>query len=257
MTSAKALNAKTKPKIEDFKTYANPGYSPTKHFVIYHQQMLKLLCFPKPTHDQLCIELPCLMGFRASEVTTWRAEHIDFAHGDTLVLDAKKKQLFLIPLNLQVATHAEKLLKGRHEGYVLRSRSNAQPDPNRALNPASVWHVWRKWSMRARLFNWEEFSPAVGRRFFAAYWYHYLQQSLMTLSMIMRHSEPRITLGYVEKLIFYEDLKQDYKKFQFSFLQKDVNKEVEDVVAEMKRLFKVLERNLKSKERAPTQKMTA
>lgn len=206
---------------------------------------MKLLAFPKPTHDQLCIELPCLMGFRALEVATWRAEYIDFDHGDTLVFDAKKKKLFQVPLNVQVAAHAEQLLKGREEGYVLRSRSNAQTDPNRHLTPNMIWHVWRKWTVCARLFNWEEFNPLRGRQFFAAEWYHRQKLSLMTLCMIMRHGDPRVTLGYVQHLIFYEDLKRDYKQFQFSFLQKDVNIEVEKILVEMKSLFTLLERNFK------------
>ena len=207
-------------KTEDFKTI---GYSPTKCFIIYRDEMLKLLTFPKPTHDQLCLLLPTVMGFRANEVCTWRAEYIDFDHGDTLVMDAKKKRLFQIPLNIQVAALTEKLLKDRREGYVLRSRSNR--NLGKLLSPFAIWHVWRKWSMRARLFNWEEFSPAVGRRFFAAEWYHRQRLSLMTLSMIMRHSEPRVTLGYVEKLIFYEDLKQDYRKFQFNVLERNLKSE--------------------------------
>lgn len=187
--------------------------------------MLKLLAFPKPSHDQLCIELPCLMAFRAKEVCTWRAEYIDFENGNTLVLDAKKKKLFQIPLNIQVAAHAEKLLNGRRKGYLIQSTSNAQKDPNRPLNPISIWYIWRKWTTKARLFNWKEFSPLVGRRFFAAEWYHRQRLSLMTLCMIMRHSDPRITLGYVQHLIFYEDLKQDYKKFQFQFLERHLKSE--------------------------------
>ena len=191
-------------------------------FVIYRRQMLKLLSFPKPTHDQLCIELPCLMGFRATEICTWRAEYINFNNGETLVYDAKKKKLFQIPLNIQVAAHAEKILNGRRGGYVLRSRSNAQQDPDRAMNPVSIWYVWRKWAKKARLFNWKEFSPLVGRRFFAAEWYHRQRLSLMTLCMIMRHVDPRVTLGYVQHLIFYEDLRRDYKKFQFQFLERNL-----------------------------------
>jgi len=183
--------------------------------------MLRLITFPKPAHAQLCLLLPTTMGFRANEVCTWRAEYIDFNKGDTFVMDAKKKKLFQIPLNIQVAALTEKLLKGRREGYVLKSRSNRNPgDP---LSPFAIWHTWRKWAVKARLPNPEEFSPAVGRRFFAAEWYHRQRLSLMTLSMIMRHSEPRITLGYVQKLIFYEDLKQDYKQFQFNVSRDTLN----------------------------------
>jgi integrase len=191
--------------------------------------MLKLLAFPKPVHDQLCIELPCLMGFRAQEVCTWRAEYIDFEHGDTLVLDAKKKKLFQVPLNIQVATHAEQLLKGRREGYVIQSTSNAQQDPNRPLTPTSIWYIWRKYATLAGLPNALEISPVSGRRFFAAEWYYRQQLSLMTLSMIMRHSNVRVTLGYVQHLVFYEDLKRDYKQFQFSFTHSPVKEPVETV----------------------------
>ena len=181
---------------------------------------MKLLAYPKPVHDQLMIELPCLNGFRNREVTTWRAEDIDFQHGDTLVLDAKKHKTFKIPLNSMIAAHAEKLLDGRREGYVIVSTSNR--NPGKPLGPMAVWHVWRKWAVKAGLFNWRAFSPIVGRRFFAANWYHRHKLSLMTLCMVMRHANPGMTLEYVNKLIFYEDLKKEFLKFQFSFLQEDL-----------------------------------
>ena len=195
------------------------GTSQGKTFVLYRRQMLALLRFPKPVFDQLAIELPMLMGFRSREVCTWRAEHIDYAVGDTLVLDAKKKLLFTVPLNTIVARHAEEVLKGRPGGLVLRSRSNAQQDPNRPLRTESIWHIWRKWTGKSGLPNAREISPLTGRRFFAAEWYHWRGFSLMTLSKIMRHSHPRVTLEYVNKLIYYEDVKRDYDAFQLEFMK--------------------------------------
>ena len=183
-------------------------------------------------------------------------------------MDAKKKKkLFKIPLNFQVASLAEKVLKGRTEGYVLRSRSNRNKDG--LVTPIAIWYVWRKWATEARLFNWKEFSPLVGRRFFAAEWYHRQRLDLIGLSMIMRHSEPRITLGYVEKLFFYEDLKRQYKQFQFNFLQEDVNvprgiedlkQMIDDVFASLvdqlqtleQTQFNVRERKLESRKVAAT-----
>jgi len=185
-----------------------------KNFTLYRQQMLALLRYPKPVRDQLAIELPSLMGFRASEVGTWKAEYIDFAMGDTLVLDAKKKALFTVPLNTTAAKHAEEVLNGRSNGYVLRSRSNAQPDPNRPLSPTAIWYIWQKWTRLAGLPNARDISPVVGRRFFAAEWYHYRKLSLVTLQRIMRHANPLTTLRYVQSLVFYEDVKRDYDEFQ-------------------------------------------
>lgn len=97
--------------------------SPTKTFILYRRQMLQLLKTTKPVFEQLAIELPCLMGFRAAEVATWRAEYIDFQNGDSYVYDCKKKRLFKVPLNREVAKHAEILLNGRSDGFVLQGRT--------------------------------------------------------------------------------------------------------------------------------------
>lgn len=195
------------------------GTSEGKTFVLYRRQMIELLRFPKPVFDQLAIELPCLMGFRAAEVTTWRAEYIDFALGDTRVLDAKKKQLFTVPLATTVAMHAETILEGRSKGLVLRSRSNRQPDPNRPLSTTSIWYIWQKWTKLAGLPNARDISPVVGRRFFAAEWYYSQKLSLVTLQKILRHSHFETTMRYVHGLVFYEDVKRDYDEFQKRLMQ--------------------------------------
>ena len=207
--------AKTTEKPTIKVTMTTHVHSNGKTFILYRAQMLQLLSMEKPVFDQVAIELPCLMGFRASEVASWMAEHIDFRNMNTQVHDAKKKKLFTVPLNLQVAKHAEEVLNGRSEGYVLRSRSNRNRDSK--LTPTTIWHIWDKWTKLAQLPNAKDISPLTGRQFFAAYWYHWLRQSLMTLSLIMRHSDPRVTLGYVQQLVFYEDVKSDYDSFQESF----------------------------------------
>lgn len=181
-----------------------------KTFVLYRTQMLRLLAFPKPAFDQLAIELPCLMGFRASEVTTWRAEYIDFQHGDSLVLDAKKGVTFTVPLNMYVAKHSEEELAGRIEGPVLRSRSNR--NLGEQLTPFAIWHIWHKYTKN--LVNGKDISPITGRRFFAAEWYYKQKLSLVTLQMILRHSHFETTMRYVRSLVFYEDMKANYDKFQ-------------------------------------------
>lgn len=190
-----------------------------KTFVLYRRQMIRLLRFPKPVFDQLALELPMLMGFRAAEVTTWRAEYIDFAVGDTLVLDAKKKALFSVPLATTVARHAEEALNGRSKGLVLRSRSYAQQDPTRPLTTTTIWNIWRKWTRKAGLPDALHISPVVGRRFFAAEWYHSQELSLVTLQKILRHARPMTTLHYVQSLVFYKDVKRDYDRFQLGLMQ--------------------------------------
>lgn len=183
-----------------------------KTFILYRNQMLRLLAYPKPVRDQLAIELPCLMGFRAKEVCTWRAENIDFRNMNTLVLDAKKKTLFTVPLNLYVAEHAEIVLNGRAEGVVLRSQS----DRNRGdeLTPTAIWYIWDRWTKEAKLPNAKDISPLTGRQWFACEWFHVQKQPLATLSLIMRHNNAKVTLDYALRLIPYEEVKRNYGRFE-------------------------------------------
>jgi len=190
-----------------------------KSFVLYRRQMLELLRYPKPVFDQLAIELPCLMGFRPEEVGTWRAEYIDFQNGDTMVLDARKHRLFMVPLSSQAARHAEELLNGRSNGYVLKNRSNAWKGRDQPIRPTAVWYIWRTWTLAAGLRNAEEISPVVGRRFFAAEWYYDQGLSLVTLQRILRHTHFETTIRYVHGLVFHEDVKRDYDKFQLGLMQ--------------------------------------
>lgn len=190
-----------------------------KTFVLYRRQMLALLRFPKPVFDQLAIELPCLMGFRSSEVATWKAEYIDYQTMNTFVLDSKKKRLFTVPLNLYVAKHAEEALNGRAKGYVLRHRTKAKQFANQPLTPTAIWYIWDKWTKLLGLWNAKDISPNTGRRFFAAEWYYKQELSLVTLQMILRHSHFETTMRYVRGLVFYEDMKRDYDRFQFRIME--------------------------------------
>lgn len=195
-----------------------------KTFILYRTQMLRLLAFPKPTFDQLAIELPCLMGFRAKEVCTWRAEYVDFQNMNTFVMDAKKKKLFTLPLNLYVAGHTETILNGRSEGCVLVSRSTRNMGDE--LTPFAIWHIWDKWTKEAKLPNAKDISPVTGRRFFAAEWFYSQGLSLVTLQMILRHIHFETTMRYVRSLVFYEDVKKEYDKFQFKVMEDLKKKEV-------------------------------
>lgn len=216
---AYASSSKNKRKIVQIKrfTLQKRSFDSAKTFILYRAQMLRLLGFPKPTFDQLAIELPCLMGFRASEVSSWMAEYIDFQNMNTEVMDSKKKTLFTVPLNLYVAEHVEVVLDGRAEGNVLRSRSSR--NLNQQITPTAIWYIWDKWTKKVKLPNATDISPNTGRRFFAAEWYYNQQLSLVTLQMILRHSHFETTMRYVRGLVFYEDLKRDYDRFQFRMME--------------------------------------
>jgi len=194
-----------------------PGQGPT--FLIYRRQMLRLLRASKPAFEQLAIELPCLMGFRAREVCTWRAEYIDYVNGETLVLDAKKHELLSVPLNVQVARHAKEVLNARSKGYVLQSRSTAWQRVDRPISDTALWYIWQKWAKRIGVNQVNNISPVVGRRFFAAEWYYSQGLSLETLRRILRHTDFETTMRYVRSLVFWEDVKRDYDRFQLRLMQ--------------------------------------
>jgi len=188
-------------------------------YVLYRRQILRLLAWPKPAFDQLMLELPCLMGFREEELRTWRAEYIRWLDGETKVLDARRHSLETVPLNTQAARHAEEVLHARSKGLVLQRRRHTSLDPDRPISRTAVWYIWSKWTARAGLPNAAEISPIVGRRFFAAEWYYGQGLSLVTLQRIMRHKRFETTIRYVRGLVFFEDVKRDYDRFQLRLMQ--------------------------------------
>lgn len=198
-------------------------FQPSRSFTVYRHEILRLLKAPKPAHDQLIVELPCLMGFRSEEVATWRVEYIHFDSMDCEVLDAKKHKLYTIPLNHQVGKHVEEVLNGRSEGYVIQNESTAWKGREQPLTTTAIWYVTRKW---AEFINMHpsptDYSPIVGRRFFAAEWFYKQRLGATTLSRIMRHNNIETTLRYVAQIVFYEDLKRDYDSFQFNLMEKEV-----------------------------------
>lgn len=201
-------------------------------FVLYRREIYRLISSPKSDFDQLCITLPCLMSFRTMETATWRAEYIHFNVGDCSVMDAKKKRLMPVPLNTLVARLVESVLNGRSEGYVLRSRSSGGRGRglNKPLSDVAIWKVWKYHASRLNLFpSPDEYSPIVGRRFFAAEWFYALGLSLATLSKIMRHNDIPTTSRYVLHLIFYEDLKRDYDSFQFKVMDEMTKQNMENL----------------------------
>jgi len=127
--------------------------------------------------------------------------------------------LFTVPLNTQVAKHAEEVLGPRSNGLVLQSRSNRQQDPEKPLSTVAVWYIWQKWAgVKSKLLG-SNISPVVGRRFFAAEWYYSQGLSLVTLQRILRHTHFETTVRYVQSLVFHEDVKRDYDRFQLGLMQ--------------------------------------
>jgi hypothetical protein len=190
-----------------------------KSFLLYRKEILRLLAADKSPHDALIVELPCLMGFRNEETTTWREEYIDFKREDTFVFDAKRHEWCPVPLNRVCARHAEQSLNVRTEGLVIENQSSAWRGREEPITTTAVWYTWRKLAERLKLFpSPEAYSPIVGRRFFIK---EYLTanredpvEAAITCSRIVRHSKVAITLEYASNITYYEDVKRNFDTFQ-------------------------------------------
>ena len=147
-------------------------------YIIYKTKLLALMRKPMSAYEKLAILLPCKMGFRATEVGTWRAEYIDYTNESCLVLDAKKHQLFSVLLSRECGKLAEQVLNGRTEGPVLYGRSRSKKYEGLPISGMAVWHIWQKHT---------DLSPLDGRRGFAALWYYTQRKSIPTLQRQMRH----------------------------------------------------------------------
>lgn len=203
---------------DNVQQQVNPRQKPPSQqpsYMLYRTIMLELLAKPKDPFEQLCFELPCLMGFRASEVCTWQAEWINPDAGECYVLDAKKHKLFPVALSYQVALHAEQLLAGRREGLVLQNRSNAwkQKCAGKPISIQSLWHIWKKHTAPLGLPESVEISPVVGRRIYIALSIHTFKLSPLLVSKQVRHENTQQTLEYADHLFFIEDVKEQQCKF--------------------------------------------
>jgi len=196
-----------------------------RSWVIYVHEVIKILRFPKESVlDQLFFELPCLMAFRSKEVTTWRAEWINFEQEETLVLDAKKKKLFTVSLSRTVAKHAEEVLDGRSEGLVIQSTSSAwRWGKDKPLSNVAVWYKWHKYTSQMDLWpSPKDYSPIIGRPF-AALMYMKAHgrdySAIPLLQRFLRHDRPETTWDYVARLYEPQDVKDGYDRFQ-NFVEK-------------------------------------
>lgn len=202
------------------KRSTHEGEGAGKSFLLYRKELLRLLAAEKGPHDDLLIELPCLMGFRNEETTTWQLEYINAQFETCMVLDAKKHELIPgIPVHRTVLKHVEEVREGRVSGYVVVNESPVWKGRLEPISTTAVWYVWRKWATRLRLYpSPEEYSPVVGRRLFIK---EYLSansedfpEALITCSRMVRHSNPKITLDYADRITFDSDVKRNFDRFQ-------------------------------------------
>jgi len=178
--------------------------------VVIRSHFAKLLSLNMSLRDRLLIELPTLEAFRTGEVSSLKAEYIDFERGDLRVLDSKKHKLFTVPLDPVLAVDLEKYMVERNitEGYLFkprRKRKVGNKSVGASLTDWAIICTWAKWCAAAGI---PRMNPRMGRAYFAVIEHYVLGKPLAYVQFMLRHDDLQSTEHYVcSRIVSYEDQK--------------------------------------------------
>ena len=206
-----------KPRPEPFAKGLFHSDESEGKIIVYRGYFLRLLAYPKSLRDQLLIELPTKQALRTGEVSSLRAEYVDFERGDLQVLDSKKYRLLTVPLDPVVAEHLAEYLqtRGLKQGLIFvaeqkagRKRKLNSKTKGTGLSLTLIQWVWRKWCLESGI---PYMSPRMGRAYFAAEWcMGKRKKSMKGLQAVLRHDDILATEKYLNKIVSYEDVKAEF-----------------------------------------------
>lgn len=228
------INAETKRVVRMLDFTAIKGYSQQKmvndrehRTVINRGQIEKVLKCEKPLRDQVILELAAYEGLRSGEISAQHAEWIDFQNGDLYVLDSKKHQLFPLPLVPLVAKHVDQYMIDNDitSGILLKQfHPHRRKDESKSRGMGMTEHHLS----RICYFYCDECHvPRVPLRYLRAYFALELLRekgckldgspvsaaSILELMMWLRHSNPNVTMSYLETI-------RDYQTFKTMFVSR-------------------------------------
>jgi integrase len=161
--------------------------------------------------DYMFIRLPLKVGLRTGEVCTLRIENIDFGSRSFQVLDSKRRKLYPLPLDQVSLQLMQDLVGKRVEGYVFTQKCSWMH--KRAGVPLTVSTVWICVRKVAEAAGVRGFNPRVLRQFFAADW-ALSGRNMEVLRRLLRHKSLAYTQIYLSRLVFWEDMQQEYERIQ-------------------------------------------
>lgn len=171
---------------------------------------------PNFIRDKLIIRLPKKMGLRTGEVATLRCERIDLDEGNLWVLNSKKYHLYPLPIDWQTASLLEKQMNGRKKGYLLRpfeTEITKKWAVDRPLSNKAIGNIWKSYARQADLINWKEYTPRLGRCYFIREWIR-RGGDIAVLCKITRHTNLADLWLYANRLVFWEEIKEEYDRIQ-------------------------------------------
>ena len=209
--------------------------------IIHRADVEHVLAVGRKPRDQLVLELAALMGLRTGEIVEARIEWFDVEKGTCLVKDSKKDSLEPVPLNYRVARLVLQVAEGREKGLLIRRFAGGRSVKkfyNRLEEPLTgdaVWQITRACARNAGVQNWRDFTPRLLRHYFAACFAkgkNGKPGNIEVLRRILRHDSLLSTQYYLARLIFFEDIQEEYDRIHALPIEKrEADKPVNSVVA--------------------------
>jgi len=156
------------------------------------------------------------IGLRTGEIASLKIENIDFQDRSFNVLDSKKKRLYPLPLDSVTLQFIQDLIEKRVEGYVF---AHTETWKHKLKDkPVSNVYIWQKVKEIGQKAGVQQFNPRLLRHFFAATWAIVEKKSIEGLRRILRHKNLSVTHRYLSRLVFFEDIQQEYQETKEPFM---------------------------------------
>lgn len=199
-------------------------YHKSTPIVIRRSDVLKVHDYARincKLRNYLLIRLPIKIGLRVSEITTLNVEDINFEDRSFQVLDSKKKEFDLLPLDTITLQLIKDLIGDRDEGTIFsREDSHEIVRQFKRMSRTAVWYLFKGIGVKAGV---KGFNPRICRHYFAAKWHEDMKKpgskkTLEGLRRILRHTSLTTTQFYLQRLVFFEDIQNQYEEIQEPYI---------------------------------------
>jgi len=158
------------------------------------------------------------MGLRTGEITTARIENMNLESGNIYITNSKKHHLYPVPVSYDVATLAQKVIGDRTEGWLIQRRKGfTGKREGKSLSINALWHIPRRYACKAGIQHWQQYNLRLLRHYFAATFAKGKNGKLgniEALRRILRHKNLARTQIYLSRLVFWEDIQQEFNRLQ-------------------------------------------
>lgn len=211
-----AVTKTVKSTIKRTETTKPPIMRERGKIEIYRSHFKIVLARPKNLRDQLILEGPILQALRPGEVSSLRAEWLDFETGDMQILDSKKQEMFTRPMDPQWAHTSEAYMIENHitSGILIQPLPNAHHTGHKkgartrgeGLSVCQIERVWTEYFSEC---GFPIKSPREGRAYWACYEHYVRGMPEGYIQWFLRHDDPQSTKHYLfSRIVDYESMKK-------------------------------------------------